>query len=345
MNKVADYYLIGSMVVLLLTGVIVLKSISPELFPIYFVYIFLALASFLFFTKIDFDILVIFSPHLYVFCIIFLVIPLLIGQVTRGAVRWIPIGSITIQPSEIVRPFLLIFLANTISGKEITAKLLLKVLLLTALPIFLVLSQPALGVAILTTFGFLGIILTSSFNKKYLALAGFTVLMLMPLIWSILAPYQKLRVLSFLNPEADPQGAGYNSIQSMISVGSGRLLGRGLGEGVQTQLKFLPEAHTDFIFAATAEELGFAGSMLLICTLLILHLRLLKIIENSKSLIARSYVAGIFFMIFAQTFIHIGMNMGMLPITGVPLPFVSAGGSALLGTAISLAIAMRAKKE
>jgi len=131
----------------------------------------------------------------------------------------------------------------------------------------------------------------------------------------------------------------------MISVGSGRLTGRGLGEGVQTQLEFLPEKHTDFIFAAISEELGFFGASLIVGGLFVVFLVLIQIVANAKNPAARAYVAGVFLILFAQSVIHMGMNMGLLPITGVPLPFVSAGGSSLLGTVIAVAISLKAKVD
>ncbi len=199
--------------------------------------------------------------------------------------------------------------------------------------------------AILTLVGFAGVFLATPVKKKYLVYALGVFLALIPIFWFFLAPYQKARLTSFIDPAADPRGAGYNSIQAMISVGSGRIFGRGLGEGVQTQLAFLPERHTDFIFAATAEELGLVGSLFLLSGLFIVLWRLTKIIEQPKSPAGRAYVSGLFLALFAETMIHVGMNLGLLPITGVPLPLVSAGGSSLLATMIGLAIAVNAKKN
>ena len=166
-----------------------------------------------------------------------------------------------------------------------------------------------------------------------------------PLVWKFLAPYQRQRITTFANPASDPSGAGYNSIQSMISVGSGEFLGRGLGKGIQTQLAFLPEKHTDFIFAATAEELGFVGGCLLLVGVFTVLWRIVVIAENSKGPVERAFVSGIFLALFVESIIHIGMNMGLFPITGVPLPLVSAGGSAFLATMISLAMVMNARKS
>jgi len=331
-----------SLIYLVFASVFVLTSITSSLFPNYFIYLVSALVLFILFSKVDFDIYLLLTKHLYVLSIVLLVLPLVIGQVTRGTIRWIPLGVIRIQPSELVRPFLLLYFANYLTQKELNFKRLLKAFGILLLPLLLIVIQPSLGVAVLTAAGFFGTLLASSVNKKYI-LAGFVaILVISPLLFLMLQPYQKQRITSFLDPQNDPYGSGYNSIQSMIAVGSGKLIGRGLGKGVQTQLEFLPEKHTDFIFAAIAEEMGFLGTSLVLLGLLGILWSLIVIIENPSSPAARSYVTGVFFVFIAETIIHIGMNMGLLPITGIPLPFVSAGGSALIGSTMSLAIAVKA---
>lgn len=339
----SDHIMLFGICFLILLGLAVLRSLSPSIFPQYFLFIILGFLGFFVFLQIEFDILVIFSKHLYVLSIFLLILPLIFGRVTRGAVRWIPLGELTIQPSEVVRPFLLLFFANHLTSGKIDTKRLAQVFMLLAVPFLLILIQPSLGVAILTLVGFVGVLLATRIKKKYFVFALSILIILIPLFWRFLAPYQRGRLTSFLDPSSDPQGTGYNSIQAMISVGSGRIFGRGLGEGVQTQLAFLPERHTDFIFAATAEELGLVGASLLILGLFIVFWRLIKIIEEPRNPVARAYVSGLFLALFAETVIHIGMNLGVLPITGVPLPLVSAGGSALLATMIGLAIAVNAK--
>ncbi len=340
-----DYPLIGGIIFLLVLSVIVLRPIAPSLFPLYYVYIFLAGLAFFVFLQIDFDVLSLFSKHFYIITIFLLVLALLIGQVTRGVIRWIPIGPLTIQPAEIARPFLLVFFANYLTREEVDIKRLVKALALLFFPLFLILIQPSLGVTFLTAVGFLGIIFATDFKKKYLLWGIILFCLLLPLVWLILQPYQKARILTFVDPTRDPLGTGYNSIQSMISVGSGKLFGRGLGRGVQTQLAFLPERHTDFIFASVAEELGFVGAFLLVAGSFFIFTRLARFIENAESPAARAYLSGLFLTLFVQTIVHIGMNMGLLPITGVPYPLVSAGGSSLLATMIGLGIASRAVKR
>ncbi|MBU0572139.1 rod shape-determining protein RodA [Patescibacteria group bacterium] len=339
-----DYILFISISLLFLLSVIVLRSIAPSIFPLYYLYFVLSILVFFLFLAIDFEIISLFSTHIYWGSIILLLLPLLIGQVTRGAVRWIPIGPLSIQPAEIVRPFLLVFFANYLTEKSLDIKRLAKALFLFALPLFLIVIAPSFGVAVLTTLGFIGVVLASGLNRKYLLTSIAIVFIAMPLGWKLLAPYQRSRVFSFLNPSADPLGAGYNSIQSMVSVGSGMLAGRGLGKGVQTQLAFLPEKHTDFIFAAVSEELGFIGATIVILGLFVIFWRLIIIIESARSFAARAFVSGLFLTLFIETLIHIGMNLGLLPITGVPLPLVSAGGSSLLATMIGLGIALGSQK-
>lgn len=322
-----------------------LRSIIPGLYPSYFMYLLFAGLSFYFILKIDFEIFEAFSNVFYVISIFLLILPLIIGQVTRGAIRWIPIGPFTIQPSEIVRPFLLLFLAKYLTAYEMDMKHLTKTFILFFIPFFLILVQPSLGVAMLTAIGFLGVLLASSIDKRYILGACLFLVLSLPLLWLVLAPYQKQRIYTFLDPFSDPKGAGYNSIQAMITVGSGQIIGRGLGEGIQTQLKFLPEKHTDFIFAAITEELGLVGAMVLLLTLFALFWFLIIIVGKAKNPTARAFSTGVLLVLLSESIIHIGMNMGLLPITGVPLPFVSAGGSALVGTAMSVAMTLNAKSD
>jgi len=305
----------------------------------------MALFVFWFFSQIDFDIISLFSKHLYIASIGLLLLTLVIGRVTRGTVRWIPIGPLSIQPAELVRPFLLVFFAGYMTSGKIDMKKVLKSLGLLAIPVVLILIQPSLGVSILTVVGFVGILIASNFNKKYLLIGLGGIVIFLPLLWTLLASYQKQRILTFIKPSNDPLGAGYNSLQSTIAAGSGKIFGTGLGKGIQTQLAFLPEKQTDFIFAGAAEELGIVGAGLILVVSFIILFRLTYFIEHAVSPAARAYLAGFFLIYLAQIFIHVGMNMGMLPITGVPFPLLSAGGSSLLATMMGLGIALGAYKR
>jgi len=340
-----DVYLSISAFFLIVFSIVILTSLDKSLFPLYFVYIFVSLVAFWFFSQIDFDIISLFSKHFYIASIVLLLLTLIIGRVTRGTVRWIPLGPFSLQPAEIVRPFLLVFFAGYMTKGEININKVLKSIGLLALPVILILVQPSLGVAILTVVGFTGVLIASKFNKKYLLLGLGGIIILLPVFWNLLASYQKQRILTFLEPANDPLGAGYNSLQSTIAAGSGKFFGTGLGKGIQTQLAFLPEKQTDFIFAATAEELGMIGASLVLIASFIILFRLTYFMENAVSPAARAYISGFFLIYLVQIFVHVGMNMGMLPITGVPFPLLSAGGSSLLATMTGLGIALGAYKK
>ena len=339
-----DWLLTIPIFLLLIFSFFILKSVSPSLFPSYYWYFGLGILFFLLFSTLDFEIISAFSKYFYIISIVLLLATLVIGQVTRGTVRWIPIGSFSLQPSEIVRPFLLVFFANYLTEEKLNLKRIINILLLMAFPLFLILVQPSLGVASLTAVGFLGIFLASEADKKIFLFLGIFAVIIIPIVFLFLAPYQKTRITAFLDPSKDPLGVGYNAIQSTISVGSGKLLGRGLGKGVGTQLSFLPERHTDFIFASVAEEMGFVGAIVLLVLTFFLLFRIIGYTENTINIPARLFLGGLFLTLFAQAIIHVGMNMGLLPITGVPYPLVSAGGSSLLATMTSLGIVMGTKK-
>lgn len=339
-----DVLFVLPIAVLLVFSLFILNSVNPSIFPGYYVYFVLAILIFLFFSLFDFEIVSAFSPILYIVSIVLLIITLVIGQVTRGTVRWIPIGSYSFQPSEIVRPFLLVFFANYISSKKMTTKHIINTLLLMAIPLFLILVQPSLGVTALTAIGFMGLFLGSEINKKNILVLALIFVAIIPIVFFMLKPYQRDRITAFLDPSKDPQGAGYNAIQSTISVGSGKVFGRGLGKGVGTQLMFLPERHTDFIFASVAEEMGFVGVSILLLITFVLLFRIIYYTEHSVNIPARLFLGGVFLTFFAQVFVHVGMNMGLLPITGVPYPLVSAGGSSLLATMAMLGIVAGSKR-
>lgn len=321
-------------VLLIILGTTVLFSVSPNSFPEHFFHIGLAFLVFLFFAKLDARVVKELAPWFYGLAIFLLVLTLLFGVATRGSVRWIELGPLTLQSSEVAKPLLLVFFAWLIAKNRGF------VAFLFFLPVIaLILVQPDLGSTIVVAAGFFGVIFLAGLPLKLLLAAVTSFLISSPVLWSFLAEYQKERIVSFLNPAADPLGAGYNSIQAMIAVGSGGVLGRGLGQGSQSQLAFLPERHTDFIFASLSEELGFLASVLVILSFGFLLFRLIKILVATSDLYSRALLGGIFLTIFTQAAVNIGMNLGILPITGIPLPFVSAGGSSLVSMAAILGIA------
>ena len=340
-----DITLSLSMLFLLAFSVVILNSLEKNLFPLYFVYIFTALLVFWIFSMTDFEIISLFSKYLYIISIALLLLTFIIGSVTRNTVRWIQLGPTSLQPAEIIRPFLLVFFANYLGRGEVTLKKIGKALLLLLLPVVLILAQPSLGVSILTIVGFVGVLMASKFNKKHLIVGLLIGVAILPIAWRAMAPYQRQRITSFLEPAKDPRGAGYNSIQATIAAGSGKIFGTGLGKGVQTQLAFLPEKQTDFVFAATAEELGLVGAGFVLLTSFLILIRLTFFMEHAVSPQARAYLSGFFLTYLIQLFVHVGMNMGMLPVTGLPFPLLSAGGSSLLATTMGLGIALGAYRK
>ena len=265
---------------------------------------------------------------LFIISCIFLILPILLNNITRGSRRWLNIGSMSLQPSEIVKPPLLLFLANT------------SIPLFHLLPVAIVISQPDLGSAISLLFLLTPIVLYNKKIFKISLICAIIFLLISPIIYNkFLHNYQKNRITNFINPNTDPLGKGYNVIQSKIAVGSGGIFGKGYKKGSQGQLLFLPEKHTDFMFAATAEELGLIGILIII----IAYFTLIKTLinkafstTNNRSLFL--FTLGIALQIWMQTFINIGMNLGLLPVTGIPLPFLSVGGSSIMALLFSLGI-------
>ncbi|MGB9911161.1 MAG: rod shape-determining protein RodA [Microgenomates group bacterium] len=333
-----DWILLVVIVVLTSFGLIIGNTIAPNLLLQQGIYIGLGFLIFFIFFKIDFRFWLKIAPYLFLISLLFLITPFIFGFVSRGAVRWLKIGPFSLQPSEIVKPFLIIFFAWFFSqGKEL--KRIFLGLILVLIPFFLVFFQPDLGSAVLFLIFWLGIIWISGGDFKFFLGGAVFFLASLPLIWRFfLKGYQKERILSFVDPFSDPTGRGYNLIQAIIAIGSGRFLGRGIKGGTQSQLRFLPEAHTDFIFASWAETFGFLGVIFLLFFYFILFWRILKIMEEIENKTVLNFLGGAFSLIFFQVLINIGMNLGLLPIVGITLPLVSYGGSSYLSTMMILGI-------
>jgi rod shape determining protein RodA len=275
--------------------------------------------------------------------LLLLVAVLVAGKSSLGAKRWIGFGALRIQPSEFMKLSLVIGLAKyfendrTVGGYGL--KELLLPALLVAIPAGLIMLQPDLGTAliILATFGTM--MLFMKIEKKTLIGILACVAIIVPTAYQFaLQPYQKQRIVSFIDPMSDPKGAGYNSIQSMIAVGSGQLTGKGWKKGTQSQLNFLPEHHTDFIFSGFSEEWGFFGGAVLVALYLVFMMNGLSIAYQSHDKFGVLLAIGIMTIFFWHIFINMGMVMGMLPIVGVPLPFMSYGGSSLITSIVGVAI-------
>jgi rod shape determining protein RodA len=257
-----------------------------------------------------------------------LLIPIIAGNFTRGSRRWLYIGSMSIQPSEIVKGPLMLFLSTTTMP------------LLHLIPVGIIMLQPDLGSAITVFILIIPIILYNKRLFKLSIIAGIALLLISPLAYKyVLKDYQRQRIEHFLKPSSDPLGQGYNLIQSQISIGSGGFFGKGYRKGTQGQLLFLPEKHSDFIFAATTEELGLFSVLLMLSSyFMIIKTLFNKAFKTTNNLPLFLFTLGIAFEIWAQTFINIGMNLGLLPVTGIPLPFMSVGGSSIMALLFSLGI-------
>lgn len=251
---------------------------------------------------------------------------------TYGATRWIDLKFFQLQPSEFFKAVLIITLAAYLSNKRDNIKWwnVLWVMIMTAAPVWMILRQPDLGTATVLVMIMLAMLIVAALPRIYYFIFGAGTLVLAPIIWYFLAEYQKQRFITFFNPAGDPLGRGYNVLQSLIAVGSGGLSGRGFGQGSQSQLNFLPVAHTDFIFAGFAEATGFIGAFFLVSVFLLLFVRLLNVARVAKDDFGMLLAVGVGTMLMMQAFVNIGMNIAIMPVTGIPLPFMSYGGTALI---------------
>ena len=286
--------------------------------------------------------------YLFYFIILFLLIwASLYGVKASGSQRWINLYFINLQPSELMKIAIIVCLAkyyHRIQLNQVNSfQTIFIVLIILSLPIMLVITQPDLGTSILIALSGLIVIWLAGMNIKYFIYSFLVLLISMPFAISFLQPYQKLRILTFLNPDRDPLGAGYQIIQSKIAVGSGGLSGKGFLKGTQSYLEFLPEKHTDFIFTLFAEEHGFLGSLVLLLIYIIVIYRILRIGAISRSYFAKLFCYGYGSAIFFYVTVNMSMVLGLLPIVGSPLPIMSYGGSSMLATMIGFAIVMSAK--
>jgi len=282
------------------------------------------------------------AQPIYFGCILLLIAVLFFGRYIGGSRRWLIIGPLSFQPSELVKIAVILSLAHYYSKdaktRGFTLRELIRPLMFILLPVILIGMQPDLGTAGLLVLIAASITVFVKIERRsfiYLIASG---AVLVPLIWFFLKEYQKKRILVFLDPDRDPLGAGYHIIQSKIAIGSGMLSGKGFLKGTQNALSFLPEEHTDFIFSVLAEEWGFLGSVTLVLIFLILIFWGLTVAHGCREPFGTIVAVGISAMIFWQVFINIGMSMGLLPVVGVPLPFVSYGGSSVLTTAIGIGL-------
>ncbi|MDO8638453.1 MAG: rod shape-determining protein RodA [Candidatus Daviesbacteria bacterium] len=317
---------------LLSIGIIVLLSSSTELAIQQIIAAILGFAIFLLLSHSDYRALSHIVYPAYFVTLILLVIVFIFGIETRGAIRWIPLGFFNIQPSELAKPVLILLLADFWSKKLPNWKNIFISLGIIFPAVILIFKQPDLGTTVTILGIFLGILLTTRISWRKIVLLSLIVVVSLPIVWLGLQDYQRQRVVNFFSPNSDPLGTGYNIIQSTIAVGSGQIFGRGLGSGTQSRLQFLPEFRTDFIFASISEELGLLGAMVILSIYGCLIFYLLKLSRETSNSFGYIIIYGVVTMILFQCFVNIGMNVGILPITGITLPLVSYGGSSLIAT-------------
>lgn len=354
-----DVILLVVTLLLTLTGVLILYSTTfkaagtaaPVDAGHQVVFAVVSLAALATFTVLDYRVWAKYSRILYGLMIFFLVLVIAVGKTALGATRWINLGFFQFQPSELAKLVLIIVLAKFFAEHYEhmdQPKYLLLSLVYVLVPMGLVLAQPDLGTALVLGVIWLAMALSSRVRKVHVAALIAAGLALLPVVYQFLKPYQKNRILTFFNPAADPLNTGYNVVQSTIAVGSGQWFGRGLASGTQSQLNFLPSQHTDFIFAVLAEKLGFVGSAVLLLLFAALLARAIVIAYRAKERFGMFLAIGIAAMLLFHLFINVGMNLGIMPVTGIPLPFVSYGGTSLLiamiGVGLLESVYVRRKK-
>lgn len=288
------------------------------------------------------------SATLFLLSLGILALLLFLGEVTKGAASWFDFGAFSFQPSDPIKIALIIILSKYFSRRHIEIAHVRHILVsgFYAVAIFiLVFLQPDFGSAIIIFFIWLGMVLVSGISKKHLLAVFLIGLVIFGILWGfVFAPYQKARIITFIHPLTDVSGAGYNALQSTIAVGSGELLGKGVGYGTQSRLEFLPEYETDFIFAAFSEEWGFLGVLLLFILFGVVIWRIILNAMHGATNFEILFGLGLAIMFMSHFFVHVGMNIGLLPITGTTIPFMSYGGSHLLTEFIGLGILMGMRK-
>jgi len=330
---------------LIILGLITLAGSNLETSKIIVTQIFNISVGLIIFTLVIFTnprILFGYAPILFFLTIFLLVLVHFFGIESNGAKRWLAFGGLNLQPSELIKitlPLMIAWLYQNFQNK-ISLKVHLIAIFLILVPVYLVLLQPDLGTSIMIALsGFLIIFLAGVSWRLILSSLVITILG-SPIIWMNLHIYQKNRILNMLDPFADPLGTGYHTIQSMIAIGSGGGFGKGWGQGSQTNLNFLPEANTDFIFAVYAEEFGFFGVILIFALFLFLIYRIFNLANDMQDTFSKLLTVSLGASIFAAIFVNIAMISGLVPVVGLPLPFMSYGGTSMVVSLISIGIIM-----
>lgn len=353
--RTLDWGLLALTLLLVSFGIVLIYSAthaksSPQLQGVYIRQLWwlaVGLAAMIGATVVDYRLIGRYAYVLYGLCLASLVFLLFFGPVVAGAKRWLIIGPVRCQPSEFMKVALVLALARYAADVRKEDSLALRHLivpaLLVAAPVALIAKEPDLGTAALIGLVAGGMILVTGLERRAILIVSAVLLAAAPFGWTMLKGYQKKRLLTLLDPTSDPLGAGYHIIQSKIAIGSGGFIGKGLMQGTQGRLNFLPAQHTDFIFSVLAEELGFVGAMVLLVLFLGFLLKGIEVAFQAKDRFGALTAVGLTLMLAFYTSFNIGMTLGLLPVVGIPLPLVSYGGSSLVATMLAVGLLLNIK--
>jgi rod shape determining protein RodA len=347
-----DLYILGAVIPILGAGLITMKAFVGDgiFFNRQLVWILVAFVAFFISSQIDFRVLkrTYVIVGLYGVSMFALIALFVFGSISNGAKSWINVGLFSIQPSDPAKLILILLLAKYFSRRHIEIANVRHIIvsgIYTLIPFMLVALHPDLGSAITIFFIWFGMVLFSGISKKHLALVFIIGSLVFFGAWQLVfKDYQKKRIINFITPSADIRGSGYNARQAMITVGSGELFGQGIGYGTQSRLQFLPEYQTDFIFAAFAEEWGFVGVIILLGLFGLIIARILYIASKGEANFEILFGIGLAIFFMSHLIINIGMNIGLMPVTGIPVPFMSYGGSHLVTEFVGLGLLMSMRK-
>jgi len=332
-----DWRLLLPATILVILGLVMLSSLNPAFFQSQLIAVIISLIAYLLFSQITLNSFRNFSLPLYIISVFFLIVVFLWGFESHGAARWITIFGVSLQFSELLKPFLLLAMASYLVNNRNTSLRTFLSLIAFLLPVmFFIYKQPDLGNTLIYGGVALLTMLIFGFPLLWFGLVLLPIVLVTPMLWGFLHDYQRQRVLTFVNPTRDPLGTSYNTIQAVIAVGSGMWVGRGLTESTQSGLRFLPERHTDFMFATFSESFGFIGGVIVLFCFTLLFYRMYRIFSLTTDSFSKIFTAGTLSLFLIHFFLNIGMNIGIVPIVGVTLPFVSFGGSSLLSNFILL---------
>ena len=340
-----DQILMALIMLLILVGLITLASATHQttsLIGNQIINIIVGIMLLIFLSNINPKLFLFLAPHLYILSLILLISVVIFGFESHGAKRWINILFFNLQPSEIIKitiPLMLAWLYHRFQN-SINYKIHTMAFIILGIPCLMIFAQPDLGTAILILLSGLIVIFLAGLSFKFIIASIFSFILTLPYLWSTLHLYQQNRVLSLIDPGRDPLGTGYHSIQSMIAIGSGGVFGKGWSYGGQTQLNFLPETSTDFIFSVFGEEFGFIGIIGIFIIYFFILYRCIHMAKKMQNTFSRLITASLVFTLFSSSFVNISMVSGLLPIVGAPLPFISYGGTSMVVSLTMIGIIM-----